>query len=351
MKLPTGVLVVSVIVLCLSAVIVLNWSTTGANTNQAVRVSVPGNVLMHSPTGLETSAWSLTAVGDIMLDRYVRTILNRRDPLFPFSTIDQYLMGDLVVGNLEGPFTTAESVATDTHLVFTFDPALAPVLHAAGFTDLSLANNHTLNFGQRGLDNTRQVLAEASLHAFGDPRNAPGYSVTETVGGQPVALIGYHGLSGGLEKVVSEVRQADAAGMFVVVMAHWGNEYQLGVTNRQRDDAHALVEAGADLIIGAHPHVVEPFEIYQQKFIAYSLGNFLFDQFFSDETVHGLLLQFSVAANRISVRLLPTLITSSQILPLDSPAREQLLDRLADNSFVPESLRQSIRDGMLSLSP
>lgn len=300
------------------------------------------------PTPVE-KPWILTVGGDIMLDRNVRQSIAKRGRTYPFEAIRSELNGDIVLANLEGPFTDSTKYAVSGGaLIFTFDPALAPVLKDVGFTTLSLANNHTLNYGQAGLDNTRRVLREAGLDFFGDPRNAHGFGIVKTVAGHRLAFIGYHGLVVGLETILADIREAKAQELFVIVMPHWGAEYQLGIQPRLQEQAHQLVDAGADLIIGAHPHVVEPIELYNDKLIFYSLGNFLFDQYFSEDTLEGLMLQFTLRANSTDIELQPIRTTDQQVRLLTDERRDAMLERLAKDSAIPTELRTQIKTGHLS---
>lgn len=285
-----------------------------------------------------------------MLDRHVRETIVKNGPAFPFEKIRSELNGDIVLGNLEGPFTDRASVATNDRLIFTFDPALAPVLSQVGFTTLSLANNHTLNFGQAGLDATRETLATAKLGSFGDPANKHGFGLTQSINERRIAFIGYQGLMTGRDTMLDDIREAKTSGLFVVVMAHWGNEYQLTPSTKQIADAHAFIDAGADLIIGAHPHVIQPFEVYREKFIAYSLGNFLFDQYFSPDTLQGLMLRLTFDDDVLGVELVPLVTVAGQVTRLDGAKRDTLLERLATTTTISSDLKNQIRKGRLTLS-
>lgn len=296
-----------------------------------------------------TPATTLTFVGDIMLDRYVRTTINQHSPTWPFEKVRQELVGDLVVGNLEGPITNSPSVATNTNLIFTFDPKHTSGLVDAGFTHLSLANNHTLNFDESGLANTRSVLNEKGLHNFGDPKNRNGFSLTIELNNHRVTLIGYHGLVSGRDNVVTEIQQAKSKKDLVIVVPHWGNEYQLRASTKQTDDAHTFIDAGADLIIGAHPHVIQPIEVYRGKMIFYSLGNFLFDQYFSPATQRGLLVRFTLDDGVILAALIPVVIRSGQVQLPDPAERDTILSSLAHNSTVTTDLKNNISRGRLTL--
>lgn len=292
---------------------------------------------------------SLTFVGDIMLDRYVRTTIDAHTPLWPFEKILSELIGDAVIGNLEGPFTDQPSVATNEHLIFTFDPSHAIGLRQAGFTDLSLANNHTLNFGATGLASTRTTLETQGLRYFGDPSNQTTYSRTVRTNDRSLTFVGYHGLVSGLDRILAEVRAAKETGATVIVMAHWGNEYKDTASSKQVQDAHALIEAGADIIIGAHPHVIQPIEIYHNKLIIYSLGNFLFDQYFSPETVRGLVLHLALNQDALSVQIVPVITVRGQIEKMSSPDRDALLVELAKTSTISSSLANDLSRGLFTL--
>ncbi|MBI3572665.1 MAG: CapA family protein [Candidatus Kerfeldbacteria bacterium] len=298
-----------------------------------------------------TGSWSMTMMGDIMLDRHVRQSITANGQFFPFAKIQSNIKnsGDIVLANLEGPFTTNKTRATSTNLIFTFDPAMAPVLKQAGITMVSLANNHTLNFGQAGLDATRSTLRSAGLDYFGDPKNRAGYTITKTVNGRRIGFVGYHGLTAGLPVVLDEIRRLRPNVDTLIVMPHWGIEYNLKFTGRQQADAHQLIDAGADLVIGSHPHVAEPFEVYNGKFIAYSLGNFIFDQDWSRDTQEGLTLNLTVSGVQLKVQLIPISISHSQVSLLISPRRTAMLKRLADTSLVSPAQHQTIKQGSITV--
>jgi poly-gamma-glutamate synthesis protein (capsule biosynthesis protein) len=101
---------------------------------------------------------------------------------------------------------------------------------------------------------------------------------------------------------------------FLVVFPHWGIEYQITASARQQELAHEFVDAGADLVIGAHPHVVEPVELYRGKAIFYSLGNFVFDQGLSFWTEHGLAVQVILHQDgRKDFKLIPTVLNKAEV--------------------------------------
>lgn len=307
---------------------------------------------LHRAHAAPVNTWSLTAVGDIMLDRYVWTKIQSKGTMFPFANIQNRLKGaDVVLANLEGPFTSSKKHAlTANTLFFNFDPVMAPILKKVGFTTLLLGNNHTLNQGQAGLDSTRAVLKKNGLEYYGDPKNRSGNTLTKTLNGEKVTFIGYDNLDGAITNVVADVRAAHKRGDYVIVTPHWGTEYQLGIQKKLQTQARQLIDAGADMILGGHPHVVEPFEVYKGKFIAYSLGNFVFDQYFSVDTQQELMIKLIFSPSSVTINLLLMFSKNSQPSTANGMIRQKLLDRLANTSAMSQTLRDGIRHGSITIS-
>jgi poly-gamma-glutamate synthesis protein (capsule biosynthesis protein) len=348
--------IISIILILGLEVSMLVWLRGEPNTtteNQNV-VTLNSSVAQNTNTiaeVVEPPSWDLTIVGDIMLDRNVWGKIQQSGAQYPFEKITDRLTGDVVLGNLEGPFTSStQHAVTGGSLLFTFDESLAPSLRTAGFTTLLLGNNHTLNHGQSGLDNTRALLTKNGLEYYGDPKNRAGYTLTKTLGDEQVTFIGYDNLDGTIDTVLTDVRAAHSKGEYVIVTPHWGAEYQLGIQPRLQQQAHQLIDAGADMILGGHPHVVEPFEIYQDKLIAYSLGNFIFDQYFSYDTQEQLLLNLSFEPSTIRVTLVPLTSIKSQPQLASTVAKEKLLTRLAKDSVVTDTVRNDLRQGSFTLT-
>lgn len=242
-----------------------------------------------------SSTLLLLFVGDIMLDRtvFIKT-KKANDYNFPFLKIADFLKNfDLRVANLEGPITDFKSVANGigaNRLIFTFSPQFLEPLKQ-NFDILNLANNHTNNFGAKGLQQTRDYLDSAGSKYFGDPNNSAGYLATSTeFNGIKLGFVGFNELAkNGFENVLLKIKELRPQVDFLIAYPHWGNEYESKKPSaKQQQEAHALIDTGADAIIGSHPHVVQPTEEYNGKIIFYSLGNFIFDQYFSGETMQGL---------------------------------------------------------------
>ncbi len=254
--------------------------------------------------------------GDMMFDRSIRSTMQKKGGDYLFSCIDPLLARkDLVVANLEGPITDNPSIsATSTpgdgnNFTFTFPSTTAKLLAGHNIKLVNLGNNHILNFRRSGALFTIANLKEAGVDYFGDPVH---FTVAEkNVRGVPLAFINYNefgpnGWKDAASTTLAQIVQAKKAGEVPVVYTHWGIEYATTSSERIHDLAHRFVEAGAEIVIGSHPHVVEESETYKGKHIYYSLGNFIFDQYWMDPVRRGLTLEVVFAKKGVeSVREIP----------------------------------------------
>lgn len=244
----------------------------------------------------------VAAVGDIMTARGTEDILIQNpDGLNKvFSTTLPVLQrNDITIGNLEGVVTDSSNAALKTY-TFKFKKAVLPLLKKAGFTYLMQANNHCYDFGEAGFKDTLAALAEYDIPTSGaglNEKEAARFYCTEAQG-QPVAIISCgafpverSGFNGKATATATETRagilwagdtllqgiaQQKAEGNFVVVNVHGGEEYRFFPTKEQRALYESFCNAGADVVFGSHPHVLQPIERYNGSLIVYSLGNFLF---------------------------------------------------------------------------
>lgn len=250
----------------------------------------------------------LLFVGDMMFDRTIRSIAEKKGYDHVFSCVTDYLDDfDLVVGNLEGPITPAPSRSSGTgpgdpgNTTFTFDTAVARALADANVGAVSLGNNHIYDMGRDGIDSTVAELDAAGVRWFGVPGGRQ--SATTTAGDARVALVAFNQFVGENDperaaKAVASLRgQAD----LVVAYAHWGDEY-VGENDFQRRVARKLVDAGVDLVVGSHPHIVQGSEAYGGGQIHYSLGNFIFDQYWEEAVRTGGGLEATWKDGRLSVK-------------------------------------------------
>jgi len=230
----------------------------------------------------KTPQTTLIAVGDIMLGRYCNVqMLQNKDFKYPFlKTADFISSADITFGNLEAPIVE-NCPTTETGMIFCSRPESVEGLKHAGFDILSIANNHILNYGQKGLDQTKSLLAQNNIFP-----SANDLIVKKTnninFGFLSFDLLTYPN-SPVLKKIKDSVSKVD----ILIVSLHWGNEYQKKPAEWQKTLAHQAVDAGAKIIIGHHPHVTQPAEKYNNGLVLYSLGNFVFDQPWSEETKKG----------------------------------------------------------------
>lgn len=240
--------------------------------------------------------------GDMMFDRWIRTMMRRYGDAHPLEPLQETFQGaDAVIVNLEGPITANASISEESapgaqdNYVFTFDQAVAPLLRKSGVIP-NLGNNHILNFKEDGVRETERHLRGAGVDFFGSPLDGPGRFLVRDFGGFRIAFVNYNEfVRQGREKAIEDIGMSHGSADFVVLYAHWGEEYE-PVTGRQKELAREFVDAGADLVVGSHPHIVQEHEIYHGKTIYYSLGNIVFDQYFREDARRGLLLSVSISS-------------------------------------------------------
>ena len=239
-------------------------------------------------------------VGDMMFDRHIRQAVEKYgkgDYNYILEPLKEKLSEyDLVVGNLEGPITDNKSVSVSTKIgesknfVLTFDPIVAKVLAENNIKLVNLGNNHILNQGEKGVEQTEKYLDGAGVEYFGDD-----FSIRE-IGGMKIGFVGYnYSVADSLEKTIGEIGDIRGEADVIIACPHWGVEYKTGDPGASiRALAHRLIDAGADAVIGTHPHVIQDLEDYNGKRIYYSLGNFVFDQYFQKETMEELGVELTI---------------------------------------------------------
>ncbi|MFH1769677.1 MAG: CapA family protein [Parcubacteria group bacterium] len=302
------------------------------------------------PDDTDKNAITVLAVGDMMLGRYVETLMNEHGMFYPFEDIGSvFLNFDIVFGNLEGPITFAHEQTPNNSTKFSFQPDIAPLLSNNHFNLVTLANNHTDDQGEEAYDNTVFLLEDNNIESFGHASDIGDISMTKKIiKGREITFIGFNATYPIFdeEEAIDVVEtQASGSESFVAVNMHWGNEYTKFSSSKQRNLAHKLIDAGADVIIGHHPHVVQEIEIYEGKPIFYSLGNFIFDQYFSNDVQQGLMVAMSIDDIRVEYFLVPIKSIQSQPRLIDGDEREAFLRGLAVRSD--NDLAESIKNGKI----
>ena len=252
----------------------------------------------------------MVAVGDVMLARTVGEIIRAsNDPRAPFLETVGILEGaDITFCNLESPFYYGEPLNGD-RMVFGADPETVEGLNYAGFDIVSLANNHFGDQGTAGMNFTLSHLDDNEIAYTGAGENeikAREPTIIEQ-NGVRFAFLGYNDVKSAIrmgyaatenrpgfavltrDNLVEDIQHAKEMAHIVVVSIHWGVEYEETPTERQITYAHLAIDSGASLVLGHHPHIIQPVEEYNDGYIFYSLGNFVFDQMWSEETRIGLI--------------------------------------------------------------
>ncbi len=280
--------------------------------------SVSGVSFSKTYRDLENDESTLLFVGDIMLseNRGVGKQINKyQNVKYPFLKIaDKLRSADLAFGNLEGPISSRGKDMGGKYS-FRAEPRVIEGLRFAGFDIMSIANNHIFDWGEEAFDDTLLILRSNDIDAVGGGINytKANVPVIKNVNGTKIAFLAYStvdydinafnaegGISGkssfdlkNTKRAVKRIKELGIADI-VAVSFHWGEEYKTRSNIGQQNIARTLVESGADIIIGHHPHVVQEIERYKEGWIVYSLGNFVFDQSFSEETMRGLMIEVKV---------------------------------------------------------
>ncbi|MCA9387078.1 CapA family protein [Candidatus Dojkabacteria bacterium] len=256
--------------------------------------------------------------GDTMLAEQVgEYIVN--EGINPFQEmLRHYERGDYIVLNLETNISTP-GVGVKRNKNYTFNAPLEAlgILKSAGVDAVSLANNHTMDYGESGMTDMLKLLDENEINYFG-----AGYNLDEAfepfvadIKGIKVAFIGINDIEGysqdasvnkpgsapfNKERTAASIVKAKSEADLVIVYAHWGFEHNTVQDPYQVEWAHFLIDSGADMVIGAHPHVRQEHELYKDKHIYYSLGNFIFTGMdWNPEAVLGTMLEIDIKDKKI----------------------------------------------------
>ncbi|MBU1970629.1 CapA family protein [Patescibacteria group bacterium] len=248
----------------------------------------------------------LIATGDIVIGRTVNYhTIKYQDPAWPFKKINELLSdGDITVANIESPIVP-NCPTTVEGMVFCGREEVVQGIKESGIDVATLANNHIADFGVAGIENTVELLKKNGVEVTGLASNAILY---QTVRNTKFAFLAFNDIYGSIppvlmatneniQKYVNEARQnADV----VVVAMHWGAEYQATPDSRQVELAHLVADAGADLIIGNHPHWIQSDGQYKNTYIKYAHGNTIFDQMWSEETKKGVIGRYTFEDGRLT---------------------------------------------------
>ncbi len=231
-------------------------------------------------------------LGDIMVGRDVETSIDKKGFDYMFSSATRMFSDTFTVANLEGPIPEKHVHTSNLGFQFSFRSDIIQKLGTLGLDAVSLANNHGYDHGVAGYENSKKVLNEVGIAYTGNFDNTNKDVIVAKLGGHDVIIYGVNVINYDFDEnvIIENIKELDKkfvdAG--IVIYIHWGNEYDKVHNKFQEDLAHKMIDAGVDLVIGAHPHVVQDVGYYHGVPIYYSLGNFVFDQYFSTSTQQGL---------------------------------------------------------------
>ncbi len=311
--------------------------------------NISGSTIKVFNEGVKT----ILLVGDIMLDRGVEDLIKQNSIYYPFQKISNFLRGiDIVFGNLEGPVVNNPPEFPDDSLKFAFNPEVIKGASWCNFNLFSLANNHTLDMGKKGLEETKEWLKKYGINFIGSPLSGSSDKLDSFFSTDNIIFLAFNQIFPFMireEEIIKTIKTVKSLNPdnFLIVSLHWGEEYKLINSPAQQSLAHQIIEAGADLIIGHHPHVVQNIEKYQGKLIFYSLGNFIFDQYFSPDTQQGLAVGLEIYPDRLVCRLFPLQINLSQPVLMEQNKASEFLIQLAKRSD--DKLVDEIKDGIIKI--
>ncbi len=283
----------------------------------------------------------LLVTGDIIPARSVNTrTIKYNNFLWAFEPTASVLRdADVTYSNLESPLTS-DCVPTDTGMSFCGDSRHIQGLTFAGIDVVNLANNHLGNQGQQGINQTVSYLQKAGI-VYSGIENNPQYL---EVRGITFAFLGYDDIEAqpgvsraDTDTIVKEIQIARSHADIVIVQFHWGVEYVDQPTERQKYLGKLAIDSGADLVIGNHPHWIQPVQLYNNKLITYAHGNFIFDQMWSEKTREGVIGKYYFYNNTlVDAEYLPIRIEDygqAQIIQ-DEDYKKSILDEMYNQSVI-----------------
>lgn len=277
---------------------------------------------------------TISIVGDILLSRNVKKVLEEYGKQYPYEKLQDILLeDDISIGNLECTLTKSSNHALkENHFILKADPDNAIYLKQAGFDVVSLANNHTMDYLPKGLQDTVTALDDAKLAYVGVKGNFKSevkpYIIRKN--GIKIGILAYNtfppeGLFftdeeprvvsarlGFIDDMKTQVSKAKKKCDFLIIYFHFGSEYHTMVSDEQKEYARSAVDSGADLVVGSHPHLLQGMEWYEGIPIYYSLGSFVFDKLNYPETDDAIILQLEVNRKEIKIEEIPIVINNCQ---------------------------------------
>ena len=318
-------------------------------TTTATILSNSGGALSKTPLTQSREDVSIAVTGDVMFARKMPNVLNLNSS--PFAGVSNVTSTvDLLLINFENAATLSDD-ALKGDVPLKCDPSYVPLARANNNTIAALANNHAIDYGVGGMDDTLKYLKEADITPIGagDSEDEAHAAVVKDINGRKITVLNYmdsnnfaeysydvmpyaNGSSPGYSAYDSEdahrqISQNNDSDLIIAYL-HFGNEYSNSPNEDQEHIAHELIDYGADIVIGSHPHVTQGIEMYKGKPIFYSLGNFIFDQ--SNEATHSAyFLQINLVNDTGVCTVYPIYISNYLPQFMDSESGTSLLNGLS----------------------
>jgi poly-gamma-glutamate synthesis protein (capsule biosynthesis protein) len=279
----------------------------------------------------------LLFVGDIMLGRVVETLMDRNGHSYPFLGVEAFLLEpDSTIGNFEGVVTPVHEQAKPMTFAFSIKDSFLEHLKIVGFDVLSLANNHSNDYGPSARAYMHSRCDFYDLHCIGIPRGLDATStLVQEINERKIGYLFIHTLYGEpsateLREIILNLRNKTD---IQIAYVHWGEEYELLHSTAQETLAKTLIDTGIDAVIGHHPHVVQDIALYNGKPIFYSLGNFIFDQYFSEDVTQMIAVSMSIGSSTVAYEVTPLSGTNTQSQPhmMSETEKEVLFSRIFED--------------------
>lgn len=281
---------------------------------------------------------TVTTTGDVEMARSINynSVVKFNSFSWMFDKVKSiFKSSDVVLINLEGPFVNKCQPTTERIDVFCGDGRHAQGLKQAGVNVVNLANNHSGDYGKEGTANTISLLKKEDILTVG-PFSIP---VTKEIKGVKFTFLSYDDIECDEPKafcekddnIAKQIKKAKDKNGVLIVSFHWGVQYTSEPTVRQKYLAHMAVDSGADIVVGNHPHWIQPIENYHGKTIIYSHGNFVFDQQWSEKTREGIISRFRFYGNKlIKVEYIPIYINQlgQPEIILDKKKKDNILKNI-----------------------
>lgn len=314
------------------------------------------NKVQEIPKVVEEKTVSISLVGDIMMDGKVRAQIDKNGIEYPWEMVKEYFQNDdVTIGNLETSITTMGTKWENKQYNFRSDPKNLKAMKEAGIDVLALANNHTLDYGYEGLLDTLNHLDKNDIKRVGGGKNKKeamegiiieknGLKVGVLSFSRVVPHVDWYatamrpGIVGAYEGhvngIISRVEEMKKEVDVIILSIHWGIERSIEPRKEEIDLARKLVDAGVDVIMGHHPHVLQGVEIYKGKPIFYSLGNFVFGKR-NDITAITMIAQVNFKDKEIdNIKIIPCSMTSGRPVPITDTDRLEKIKYMNNISKV-----------------